>query len=109
MSPTELYQIADELRAIACLGRHFAKNPYDAESYGRVLAASARLIAVLEQRSPDRPATISGCPLSSSNCAARSLCRILTRLTMLITVNKVRSGVAQSGDQPHRRPLRFTH
>jgi ADP-ribose pyrophosphatase YjhB (NUDIX family) len=53
----ELYQIADELRAIACLGRRFAENHYDVERYEQVLAATARLIAVLEQRSPDEVLT----------------------------------------------------
>lgn len=53
----ELYQIADELRAVACLGRLFAKSHYDAENYERVLAASARLVAVVEQRSPDEVLT----------------------------------------------------
>jgi hypothetical protein len=52
-STEELYQIADKLRAVACLGRRFAENHYDVERYEQVLAASARLIAVLEQRSPD--------------------------------------------------------
>lgn len=53
-STEELYQIADELRAVASLGLHFTKNPYDVEGYKRVLAASARLIAVLEHTSPER-------------------------------------------------------
>lgn len=52
-STEELYQIADELRAVACLGLRFTANDYDVERYKRVLAASARLVAVLEQRSPD--------------------------------------------------------
>src|SRR5688572_11795331 len=51
MSPTEqLYLLADELRAIASMGRRFALNDYDLERYEKVLAASARLIGVLEQR-----------------------------------------------------------
>ena len=54
MSSTEdLYLIADELRAVANLGLRFAESPYDKERYERVLSASARLIAALEQRSPD--------------------------------------------------------
>ena len=56
-STEELYQIADELRAAACLGRHFARNHYDAENYERILAASARLVAALERRSPDEVLT----------------------------------------------------
>ena len=49
----QVYQIADELRAAANLGLHFAENQYDKERYGRVLSASARLVAALEQRPPD--------------------------------------------------------
>ena len=49
----ELYQIADELRAVASLGLRFAENDYDAERYQRVLAASSRLVGVLEQKPPD--------------------------------------------------------
>jgi ADP-ribose pyrophosphatase YjhB (NUDIX family) len=52
-STAELYQIADELRAIASLGLNFAANRYEVENYRRVLALSARLIAALEQRSPE--------------------------------------------------------
>jgi 8-oxo-dGTP pyrophosphatase MutT (NUDIX family) len=52
-STEELYQIADELRAIASLGLNFAQNHYEVENYERVLALSARLIAALEQRSPE--------------------------------------------------------
>ncbi len=52
-SAEELYQIADELRAIACLGLRYNQNPYDVTRYQRVLTASARLIAMLEQRPPD--------------------------------------------------------
>ena len=55
MSSTDkLYQIADELRSIASLGLNFTQNPYDVERYERILAASAQLIAVLEQKSPDQ-------------------------------------------------------
>jgi ADP-ribose pyrophosphatase YjhB (NUDIX family) len=50
----ELYQIADELRAVACLGQQFAKDRYNVARYERVLAASARLIAALEHKPPDK-------------------------------------------------------
>ena len=46
----DLYQIADELRAVANSGIHFSENGYDQERYRQVLKASARLIAALEQR-----------------------------------------------------------
>ena len=49
----EIYQVADEMRGIASLGLHFAQNPYDKERYERALSLSARLVAALEQRSPD--------------------------------------------------------
>ena len=52
-STEELYQIADELRTIANLGLQFADNEYHKERYTRILSLSARLIAVLEHRSPD--------------------------------------------------------
>lgn len=52
-STAELYQIADELRGIASLGLNFVTNRYEVENYRRVLALSARLIAALEQRSPE--------------------------------------------------------
>jgi len=49
----QVYQIADELRAVANLGLHYAEDQYNKERYGRVLSASAGLVAALEQRSPD--------------------------------------------------------
>lgn len=56
-STEEMYCIADELRAIACAGLHFAENRYDREYYERVLSASARLIAAIENRSSERVLT----------------------------------------------------
>jgi len=44
----DLYQIADELRAIASLGLNFADSGYDKERYERVLKLSARLVAAIE-------------------------------------------------------------
>ena len=41
----EIYEIADELRAIASLGLQFAKDSYDKERSGKVMALSARLLA----------------------------------------------------------------
>ena len=52
-SAAEFYQIADELRGIACWGLRFAQNEYDKDRYGRILAASARIIKVLEHRTDD--------------------------------------------------------
>ena len=49
----ELYGIADELRAVANLGLYYTQDPNDKERYQRVLSLSARLVAALEQRSPD--------------------------------------------------------
>jgi ADP-ribose pyrophosphatase YjhB (NUDIX family) len=49
----ELYQVADELRAIADMGLHFSVSPYDTDRYERVLSASARLVAAIESRDPD--------------------------------------------------------
>jgi ADP-ribose pyrophosphatase YjhB (NUDIX family) len=49
----EVYQVADELRAIANMGLHFSVSAYDTDRYERVLKASARLVAALELRDPD--------------------------------------------------------
>ena len=54
MNSTEaLYQIADELRGIANEGRYFTKDPYDQARYAKLLALSARLIGIMEQRDPE--------------------------------------------------------
>ena len=52
-STEELYQIADELRAIANLGLNYSKNEYDLDRYERILSASARLIGAIEHRSSE--------------------------------------------------------
>ena len=49
----EIYAVADELRSIANMGLHYAVNDFDAERYRKVLTASARLVAALEQRQVD--------------------------------------------------------
>lgn len=46
----ELYAIADELRALANNGLHYAQDSYDESRYQRVLNLSARLLASLENR-----------------------------------------------------------
>jgi ADP-ribose pyrophosphatase YjhB (NUDIX family) len=46
-----LYQIADELRAVASAGLRFSENGYDQERYERVLKLSARLVAAVENGS----------------------------------------------------------
>jgi ADP-ribose pyrophosphatase YjhB (NUDIX family) len=48
-----LYQIADELRGVANLGLDFTRDEYDRERYQKVLLASARIVALIEERSPD--------------------------------------------------------
>lgn len=45
--------IAKELRTIAAFGLNFAHSKHDVERYEGVLAASARLTAVLENQAPD--------------------------------------------------------
>ncbi len=52
-STEELYQIADELRAIANLGLNYSKNEYDLDRYERILSASARLFGAIEHRSSE--------------------------------------------------------
>ena len=49
---SKLYSIADELRAVANLGLHYAENEHDRERYENVLTASARLVSTLD----DKPA-----------------------------------------------------
>ena len=49
----KLYLIADELRAIANYGLMHQKNEYDRERLYEVLSASARMVSILENRSPD--------------------------------------------------------
>ncbi|MXZ03455.1 MAG: NUDIX domain-containing protein [Chloroflexi bacterium] len=49
----EIYQIADELRSVAHMGSRYAEDPYNLERYRRVLSLSARLVAAVEERSPD--------------------------------------------------------
>ncbi|HLF87900.1 MAG TPA: NUDIX hydrolase N-terminal domain-containing protein [Anaerolineales bacterium] len=53
MNNTTLYQIADDLRGIANLGLYYAANEHDRERYEKVLAASARLLSALEDRSSE--------------------------------------------------------
>ncbi len=45
-----IYEIADELRAVASQGLQYAKDDYDKERSERVLALSSRLIATAESR-----------------------------------------------------------
>lgn len=47
-----IYEIADELRGLASSGLYFSDDPYDRERYEKALALSARLISVIEERSP---------------------------------------------------------
>jgi ADP-ribose pyrophosphatase YjhB (NUDIX family) len=49
----DLYQLADELRAIASLGLRYTEGGYDRERYEQVLKASARLVAALEHASAE--------------------------------------------------------
>jgi 8-oxo-dGTP pyrophosphatase MutT (NUDIX family) len=49
----KLYEIADELRAIANIGLRFCENGYDQERYQHILTASARLVAAVENASAD--------------------------------------------------------
>ncbi len=48
----ELQAIALELRTIAAFGLNFAQSPHDKERFEGVLAAAARLTAVLDNKSP---------------------------------------------------------
>jgi ADP-ribose pyrophosphatase YjhB (NUDIX family) len=54
---SSLYQIADELRAIASLGLRFTDGLYDKERYEKILHASARMVAALEEGSAEEIST----------------------------------------------------
>ncbi len=49
-----LREIAEELRTIAAFGLNFARDPHTVERYEGVLAASARITAVLDRSNPDQ-------------------------------------------------------
>ena len=49
----DLYLIADELQAIANIGSRFSKNEHDLERYKQIRSISARILGVIENRSPD--------------------------------------------------------
>lgn len=49
----DVYAVADELRAVANQGLHYDRDPHARERYGKVLEASARLVAGLEPRPVD--------------------------------------------------------
>ncbi|MCA9891265.1 MAG: NUDIX hydrolase N-terminal domain-containing protein, partial [Anaerolineae bacterium] len=44
-----LYLIADELRGMATIGRHFANNPYEVERAHRINELAATIAALAEQ------------------------------------------------------------
>jgi ADP-ribose pyrophosphatase YjhB (NUDIX family) len=50
MSKAKLYEIADELRAIADYGLMYVQNDYDRDRYEKVLALSASIVGLLESR-----------------------------------------------------------
>ena len=50
MSRRTLFETADELRALANAGLHYAENDYDRDRYERILRVSARLIAAADER-----------------------------------------------------------
>jgi ADP-ribose pyrophosphatase YjhB (NUDIX family) len=47
---TRLAQLADELRAVASNGLHYASNDHDSERYDRVLAVAAELTSLVDCR-----------------------------------------------------------
>ncbi len=49
----DIYAVADDLRAVANQGLHYDRDPHARERYEKVLNASARLLAGLEQRAPE--------------------------------------------------------
>lgn len=49
----DLYQIADELRAVASIGLRYSDHGYDKERYEKILKTSARLVASIEDADPD--------------------------------------------------------
>ena len=53
MEIQKLYQIADQLRAQANQGLHFAQNEYDQERYQSILETSAEIVGLIEERSAE--------------------------------------------------------
>jgi ADP-ribose pyrophosphatase YjhB (NUDIX family) len=49
----DLHLIADELQAIANLGSCFSKNEHDLDRYKKIRSISARILGVIENRSPN--------------------------------------------------------
>ncbi len=49
----KLSLIADELQAIANLGQHFSKDEHDLGRYSKIRSLSARILSIVEERSPD--------------------------------------------------------
>ncbi len=47
---SQIYSIADELRALANLGLSYSKNEHDRERYEKVLLASASLVGLLDNK-----------------------------------------------------------
>ena len=45
-----IYQIADELRAVASLGLQYSEDPHARERYEKVMSSSARLLSLLDER-----------------------------------------------------------
>ena len=50
MTVLSLYDLADDLRALANAGLLYAQNDYDRDRYARVLKVSARLVALADNR-----------------------------------------------------------
>jgi ADP-ribose pyrophosphatase YjhB (NUDIX family) len=49
---TRVAQLADELRALAINGLHYAENGYDTERYDRMLGIAAELTSLVDERDP---------------------------------------------------------
>ncbi|MEZ4663007.1 MAG: NUDIX hydrolase N-terminal domain-containing protein [Caldilineaceae bacterium] len=46
----EIVQIANELRSLGTVGRHYAENPYQVERNEKVMRLAARLLSLVETR-----------------------------------------------------------
>ena len=52
----ELYLVADELRGMATIGRHFAGNVYEVERAHRIMELAAKVAALADEGTPEEVA-----------------------------------------------------
>ena len=56
--PQDLYLVADELRGMATIGRHFAGNVYEVERAHRIMELAAKVAALADEGTPEEVAAV---------------------------------------------------